>query len=90
MNETAIFLFDYLHHMSESPEGKVIYILSIICLLMIVDFLTGTVAAWRNPEIKFLSQEGINGTLRDGWTWNVRVCYGGWYTQKLHDGSEEK
>ena len=21
MNETAIFLFDYLHHMSESPEG---------------------------------------------------------------------
>lgn len=64
MNETAIFLFDYLHHMSESPEGKVIYILSIICLLMIVDFLTGTVAAWRNPEIKFRSQEGINGILR--------------------------
>ena len=64
MNETAIFLFDYLHHMSESPEGKVIYILSILCLLMIVDFLTGTVAAWRNPEIKFRSQEGINGILR--------------------------
>lgn len=55
MNETAIFLFDALHHMSESPEGKVIYILSIICLLMIVDFLTGTVAAWRNPDIKFRS-----------------------------------
>ena len=64
MNETAIFLFDYLHHMAESPEGKVIYILSIICLLMIVDFITGTVAAWRNPDIKFRSQEGINGILR--------------------------
>ena len=64
MNETAIFLFDYLHHMSVSQEGNVIYILSIICLLMIVDFLTGTVAAWRNPEIKFRSQEGINGILR--------------------------
>ena len=64
MNETAIFLFDALHHMSESPEGKVIYILSVICLLMIVDFLTGTVAAWRNPDIKFRSQEGINGILR--------------------------
>ena len=64
MNETAIFLFDYLHHMAESPEGKVIYILSVICLLMIVDFLTGTVAAWRNPDIKFRSQEGINGILR--------------------------
>lgn len=64
MNETAIFLFEYLHNMAESPEGKVIYILSIICLLMIVDFLTGTVAAWRNPDIKFRSQEGINGILR--------------------------
>ena len=31
---------------------------------MIVDFLTGTVAAWRNPDIKFRSQEGINGILR--------------------------
>lgn len=64
MNETAIFLFDYLHHMSESPEGKVIYILSIICLLMIIDFVTGTIAAWRNTDIKFSSQEGINGILR--------------------------
>lgn len=64
MNETAIFLFDYLHHMAESPEGKVIYILSIICLLMIIDFITGTIAAWRNTDIKFSSQEGINGILR--------------------------
>ena len=31
---------------------------------MIVDFVTGTVAAWRNPKIKFNSQEGINGILR--------------------------
>lgn len=64
MNETAIFLFEYLHHMAESPEGKVIYILSIICLLMIIDFITGTIAAWRNTDIKFSSQEGINGILR--------------------------
>lgn len=64
MNETAIFLFEYLHHMAESPEGKVIYILSIICLLMIIDFVTGTIAAWRNTDIKFSSQEGINGILR--------------------------
>lgn len=64
MNETAIFLFDYLHHMAASPEGKVIYILSIICLLMIIDFITGTIAAWRNTDIKFSSQEGINGILR--------------------------
>ena len=41
-----------------------ICILSIICLLMIVDFITGTAAAWLNTDIKFNSQAGINGILR--------------------------
>ena len=31
---------------------------------MIIDFITGSLAAWRNPKIAFRSQEGINGILR--------------------------
>ncbi len=64
MDEKAFYIFDLLRHAGDTVEGKVIYILSLICLLMIVDFVTGTVAAWRNPKIKFNSQEGINGILR--------------------------
>ena len=64
MNETAIFLYDYLRHASDTLEGKAIYVLTMVCVLMIVDFLTGTAAAWLNTDIKFNSQAGINGILR--------------------------
>lgn len=64
MDQTAVHIFDILREATETPEGKVIYILTIICVLMIVDFITGSLAAWRNPSIAFRSQEGINGILR--------------------------
>lgn len=64
MENTALHIFQALHGATETPEGKVIYILTIICVLMIIDFVTGSIAAWRNPAIKFRSQEGINGILR--------------------------
>lgn len=64
MDQTATHIFDVLRAATETPEGKVIYILAIICVLMIIDFITGSVAAWRNPSIDFRSQEGINGILR--------------------------
>lgn len=64
MDQTAIHIFDILRDATETPEGKVIYILAIICVLMIIDFITGSLAAWRNPGISFQSQEGINGILR--------------------------
>lgn len=64
MDQTAIHIFDVLRHATGTPEGKVIYILTIICVLMIIDFITGSLAAWRNPKIAFRSQEGINGILR--------------------------
>lgn len=64
MDQTAVHIFDVLRAATETPEGKVIYILAIICVLMIIDFITGSVAAWRNPSIDFRSQEGINGILR--------------------------
>ena len=31
---------------------------------MVVDFLTGSLAAWRAPDVQFSSQQGINGILR--------------------------
>lgn len=64
MDQTAVHIFDVLRHATGTPEGKVIYILTIICVLMIIDFITGSLAAWRNPKIAFRSQEGINGILR--------------------------
>ena len=64
MENTALHIFQALRAAIETPEGKVIYILTIICVLMIIDFMTGSIAAWRNPAIKFRSQEGINGILR--------------------------
>lgn len=64
MENTALHIFQVMRAATETPEGKVIYIMTIICVLMIVDFITGSLAAWRNPKIAFRSQEGINGILR--------------------------
>lgn len=64
MENTALHIFQVMRAATETPEGKVIYILTIICVLMIIDFITGSLAAWRNPKIAFRSQEGINGILR--------------------------
>ena len=57
-------MFDWLHHAVATNEGKVLYLLALICVAMVVDFLIGSIAAWRNPEIKFTSQKGIDGILR--------------------------
>lgn len=64
MDEKAVILFECLHNASDSLEGKALYVLTMVCVLMIVDFVTGTAAAWLNTEIKFNSQAGINGILR--------------------------
>lgn len=64
MDEKALIIFDFLRHSTNTMEGKALYILAVVCVLMIIDFLTGSLAAWRSPKIKFCSQEGINGILR--------------------------
>lgn len=63
-DQAAVMMFDWLHHAVATNEGKVLYILALICVAMIVDFLVGSLAAWRNPDIKFTSQKGIDGILR--------------------------
>lgn len=57
-------MIDWLRHIIETQDGKILYILSIISILMIIDFATGTWAAYRNPDIKFESKKGIDGILR--------------------------
>ena len=57
-------LFDTLHKFIESDEGLVFYILGIIVVMEIVDFISGTFAAIINPKIEYKSKVGINGLMR--------------------------
>ena len=57
-------LFSALEQAVSTSEGKALYILVLICIAMILDFLLGSFAAWRDPQVKFTSQRGIDGILR--------------------------
>ena len=57
-------LFDTLRKFIESDEGLVFYILGIIAVMEIVDFISGTFAAIINPKIEYKSKVGINGLMR--------------------------
>lgn len=57
-------MFEYFRHFLETEDNKILFILFLICAAMILDFLTGTVAAKVNPDIEFKSKVGINGILR--------------------------
>ena len=57
-------IFKFFQSCVASEESKVFYMLTVLSVLMIIDFLLGTAAAWRNASIKFTSSEGINGILR--------------------------
>lgn len=57
-------LFQTLEQAVSTSEGKALYILVLICIAMILDFLLGSFAAWRDPSVKFTSGRGIDGILR--------------------------
>lgn len=57
-------MFSYLAHFLDDQDGKAVYVLAMICVAMIIDFLSGTIAARINPDIEFKSKVGINGILR--------------------------
>ena len=57
-------LFEWLRHFMETEDGKILFILTLIVSAMIIDFLTGTIAAKVNSNITFNSKAGINGILR--------------------------
>lgn len=57
-------MFEFLKQFLETEDGKILYLLSMISLAMILDFLTGIIAAKVNSNITFNSKAGINGILR--------------------------
>lgn len=57
-------MIEFLRHLIETEDTKIIFVLGMIAIAMIIDFLTGTVAAKINNRIEFQSQKGINGILR--------------------------
>ena len=67
-------LFNTLEQAVSTTEGKALYILTLICIAMILDFLLGSFAAWRDPQVKFTSQRGIDGILRKLASILVLVC----------------
>lgn len=67
-------LFSALEQAVSTSEGKALYILVLICIAMILDFLLGSFAAWRDPQVKFTSQRDIDGILRKLASILVLVC----------------
>lgn len=57
-------MIEFLRQLISTEDGMILYLLGAIAVAMIIDFLTGTIAAKINNNIKFESQKGINGILR--------------------------
>lgn len=55
---------DFFRHLVDTQDSTLIYLISLIAIAMMMDFITGTIAAYVNPEIEFKSKAGINGILR--------------------------
>ncbi|MED5864887.1 phage holin family protein [Streptococcus anginosus] len=47
-----------------TQDKLIVFTLTLIMGAMVIDFLTGALAAKINPKIEFKSKEGINGILR--------------------------
>ena len=63
-NEEIKMMFTYLRQLTQTDDSKILFILALICGAMILDFASGTLAAWVNPDIEFKSKMGINGIIR--------------------------
>ena len=59
-----IELFNFFRSLIQTEDGLVLYALSLIVIMEIVDFASGTFAAIANPEIEYKSKIGINGLIR--------------------------
>lgn len=57
-------MIEFLRELIETQDAKIFFVLGLIAVAMIIDFLTGTVSAKINKDIIFESQKGINGILR--------------------------
>lgn len=59
-----IEFFNFFRSVVQTEDGLVLYALTLIVSMEIIDFLTGTIAAIANPDIEYKSKIGINGLLR--------------------------
>lgn len=57
-------MFDFLRELIATEDGLVLFLLGLIVVMEIVDFLSGTFAAMINPGIEYKSKIGINGLIR--------------------------
>lgn len=57
-------MFEFMKELTKTQDGLIMFVLGLIIVAMIIDFLSGTIAAKINPDIKFNSKAGINGLLR--------------------------
>lgn len=57
-------MFEFLRSLTATEDGRILFLLSLIVVMEIVDFLSGTFAAIINPDIEYRSKIGINGLLR--------------------------
>ena len=57
-------MIEFLMKLIETQNTKILFVLALIAGAMIIDFLTGIVAAKISKNIIFESQKGINGILR--------------------------
>ncbi|MFP5493679.1 phage holin family protein [Parvimonas sp. G1641] len=55
-------MIEFLRELTGTQDAKIFFILGLIAIAMIIDFLTGIVSAKINQNI--ISQKGINGILR--------------------------
>ncbi|MGQ7513585.1 phage holin family protein [Streptococcus suis] len=57
-------MFDFLRELIATEDGLVLFLLGLIVIMEIVDFLSGTFAAMINLDIEYKSKIGINGLIR--------------------------
>lgn len=57
-------MFEFFRHLLEAEDSKIFFVLALLAGAMIIDFITGVVAAKTSATIEFRSKEGINGILR--------------------------
>lgn len=57
-------MFGWLRELISTQEGMILYVLGLIAIAMMIDFLTGVIGAKINPSIEFISKRGIDGILR--------------------------
>ena len=57
-------MIETLRNFMLTQDGKLLYVLAVLAILMGLDFISGTVAAIINKNIDFKSKVGIYGILR--------------------------